>query len=215
MCHFFSWSCQSEPAGLSGWHWFFGTTTPKSSPFLNDINPSCFLMACSNALPVFAACTCRECALLSLLDDVSTAWPWGDIQAWIYSQMAWNVLNLFSDTGLEAHLCDVLQPHTVTVWETEPVPAVVQALLHFHSCLGWNCNYHKAQVPHCFVYSLLCKGCWFGQHMSNRTQCEKARWVAGCAASSLLKGARSVTWVLFSVSQLWFHSSDLLHVAYS
>lgn len=44
-----------------------------------------------------------------------------------------------------------------------------------------------AQVLHSFIYSLLCTGCWFGWHTSNWTQHEKARWVAGCAASSLLK----------------------------
>lgn len=119
--------------------------------------------------------------------------------------------------SLEAHLCDALQPHTVTVWETEPAHAVARAhsLLHLHGCLGWNCNSHRAQVLHSFIYSLLCKGCWFGQHTSNWRQQEKARCVGGHAASSLLKGRLSVTWVLLPVSQPWFYSSDLLHVANS
>lgn len=47
------------------------------------------------------------------------------------------------------------------------------------------------------------------------TEHKKAKWVAGCAALSLHKEGQSITWVLFPVSQPWFYSSDLLHVAYS
>lgn len=38
-------------------------------------------MTFSNALPIFAACSCRKHVVLSLLDDVSTAWPCREVQA--------------------------------------------------------------------------------------------------------------------------------------
>lgn len=49
--------------------------------------------------------------------------------------------------GLEAHLCDALQPHTVTVWETEPVHDVAQATSTFSAPSPWLFGL-KLQLPH-------------------------------------------------------------------
>lgn len=71
------------------------------------------------------------------------------------------MLSLFSDADLVAHLCgDALQPHTVTVWEIEPVHAVAQAHSRSISKAVWGeTDCHAAKVLHSFVYSLLRKGC--------------------------------------------------------
>lgn len=83
--------------------------------------------------------------------------------------------------GLEAHHCSALQPHAVTVWETEPVHPVAQAhcLLHLHGCLGCNCDYHTAQVLQSFLF-LLCKGCWFGLINCVQLNTRKSGGLLGC-----------------------------------
>lgn len=52
---------------------FFCTTTAKLSPFLSSTNLACFFMTFSNVPPIFAARSCREHGVLSLLGGVSTA----------------------------------------------------------------------------------------------------------------------------------------------
>lgn len=180
-------------------------------------------MTFSNAFPVFAACRCRERVVLSLLYDVSTAWPCGEVQAWVYSQIGWNVLSLFlwsRSSGLEAHICgDAFQPqHCRWVGSKACSCCTPQGTFSAPSLWLFGVKLQLARNPDTTLFHILSTlqvaSIQTSQFQLKATQ-ESHEWVAGHSASSLVREGQNVAWVLFPAPQLWFYFTGLLCMAWS